>query len=417
MSSSLGPLGEGGKVVIIGGGPGGAGCAIALRHLAQARGINMEVILYEGKIFAHETHFNQCAGVLSPPIVSLFETQLGIEFPVHLVQRKIRGYVLHSDRQQIDLDGEEEISYAVRRVTFDQYLLEQAIRTGVEVIQSRVTDIEFDTDHVMVYSESKATRADVVVGAFGLDDGTARLLERRTSYRQPDFLHAVIVKIHPGEQAMAAFGDRIHAFLPSVEEIEFGAIIPKWNHLTIDVAGAAVTAESMDRFLDLPSVRSILPSPIDAHQTRLEYFKGKFPISPARGLFGDRYVVVGDAAGLVRPFKGKGVNAGIITGNRAAETMISTGVSRSAFERYYRSCREVTEDLPYGRMLRRLAILSSNYGMLDRVLRLAEQDDILRKALFYCVSAHKTYRTIFRETRSWGLAMRLIRTALQSREA
>ena len=36
---------------------------------------------------------------------------------------------------------------------------------------------------------------------------------------------------------MIAFGNRIHAFLPTSPRIEFGAITPKGNHLTINIAG------------------------------------------------------------------------------------------------------------------------------------------------------------------------------------
>ena len=38
----------------------------------------------------------------------------------------------------------------------------------------------------------------------------------------------------------------------------------------------------------------------------LDYHRGCFPVKPAKHLFGDRYVTIGDAAGLIRPFKGKG---------------------------------------------------------------------------------------------------------------
>jgi flavin-dependent dehydrogenase len=53
---SLGALQDSQTVAIIGGGPGGAACAIALKTLAAERGRQIDVILYEGKIFSGETH-------------------------------------------------------------------------------------------------------------------------------------------------------------------------------------------------------------------------------------------------------------------------------------------------------------------------------------------------------------------------
>ena len=66
--SKLGPLRDGGHVVIIGGGPGGAACATAVCRLAQSLGREIRVTVYEGKTFAGERHYNQCVGVLSPPL-------------------------------------------------------------------------------------------------------------------------------------------------------------------------------------------------------------------------------------------------------------------------------------------------------------------------------------------------------------
>ena len=112
-------------------------------------------------------------------------------------------------------------------------------------------------------------------------------------------LTSVVTKYHPGQDGMAAFGDRIHAFLPGTPGIEFGAVIPKGNHLTITVAGAAADAHRMDTFLHLPMVRHVLPCLENAGQFDtgdLSYFKGHFPRGLGRRIAGDRFVVVGDAA-------------------------------------------------------------------------------------------------------------------------
>ena len=202
----LGPLQSGNTVVVIGGGPGGASCAIALKNLAKMDRKQLRVILYEGKIFERGTHHNQCAGVLSPPIVEILETDLQVKFPWDLVQKEITGYILHSTNEKIHLSEESDPTYAVRRVTFDDYLLNQARERGVEVIQSRVTDVEIFSDRIMVYSESENKSADVIVGAFGLDDGTAKIFERATQYRQPRFLSSIVTKIHPGKEFMNIMG-------------------------------------------------------------------------------------------------------------------------------------------------------------------------------------------------------------------
>jgi 2-polyprenyl-6-methoxyphenol hydroxylase-like FAD-dependent oxidoreductase len=41
-------LSQGSRVVIIGGGPGGSACALALRRKAAELGVNLEITLIEG---------------------------------------------------------------------------------------------------------------------------------------------------------------------------------------------------------------------------------------------------------------------------------------------------------------------------------------------------------------------------------
>jgi len=398
MNDSLGPLTNGSTVVVIGGGPGGASCAIALKRLARAMACDLNVIIYEGKTFAGEAHYNQCIGVLSPPIENILEQQLDIPFPRHLVHRHITGYILHTDCHQVVLDGEDERSYALRRVQFDDYLLEQARQHGAQIIHSRVTDLEFHADRVVIYSESDNREAAVVVGAFGLDDGSTTAMARASTYRPPRFLESIVTKIHPPDEAMANFGNRIHAFLPRVPQIEFGAVTPKANHLAVNIAGAGVDASWMDYFLSWEPVRRVMPFIDRKHPIRLSdfhYFKGRFPISIAQGYFGDRYVLVGDAAGLVRAFKGKGINSACLTGLWAAKVIMTQGVSRAAFaEHYTRACREILTDLPYGRAVRYLVGLGGRLGLLERAITAAEGEPAIRAALFDAVSGHQPYRTI-----------------------
>ncbi|MEK7277061.1 MAG: hypothetical protein AAB342_05155 [Chloroflexota bacterium] len=395
----LGPLADGGRAVIIGGGPGGVAAAIALKQGARALGRELHVIIVEGKQFAGEQQHNQCAGVFSPPIVELLERGLQIPFPRHLSRGAITGYVVHTARREIILDGEAEPSVAMRRVQFDDYMLTAARERGVEVVAARVTGLEFHADRVVIYTENAPLAAEVVVGAFGLDEGTAVLFGHAVGYEPPRALSSVVTKYHPGDPGMAEFGSRIHAFLPSTPRIEFGAITPKGNHLTINIAGVAVDANVMNDFLTFPEVRRALPGLENAGRfdaNDLRYFKGHFPCGLARNFTGDRFVMVGDAAGLVRAFKGKGVTTATQTGIRAADVILRTGLSAEAFQTYRAANRDIINDLPYGQAMRRLTILGSRFGLMDIVLRAAERDAKLRQALFDSVSAHRPYRDVVR---------------------
>jgi flavin-dependent dehydrogenase len=415
LVQSLGPL-EGGHVVIIGGGPGGTACALALHRMSGELGRNIQVTIVEGKQFVGEMNYNQCVGVLSPPLPNLLWDRLGVKFPYQLQRSEISRYIIHTAREEITLNDKEQPSVALRRVQYDAYMLDQVKQRGISVIPARAYDLEFHDEHVVVYTDSGPIEAEVVLGAFGMDEGTSAMFTRMTKYRPPQSLSSIVTKYHPNQDAVDAFGPAIHAFLPAHPRIEFGGVTPKGNHLTINIAGSRVDADLMVSFLTLPEVRNILPSPDGDHgfaPQDLKFYKGRFPSSQAHGYYGDRYVLVGDAAGLVRAFKGKGVTSAVITGIRAAETILHHGISEYAFDDYYRSANmDIIGDLPYGQAMRHFTIILAHYHLLDPVIRAAKQNASLQSALFNAVSAHGPYRQVIKQSFHLNIVWAVLRAWL-----
>jgi flavin-dependent dehydrogenase len=397
-----GALPKNGHVIIVGGGPAGSACALALRRLSDQLDQKVRVTLLEGKQFAGEQHYNQCVGVLSPPLPELLEQELGIQFPIHLARGKITGYTLHSANEELALEDEGEPSISLRRVQYDAFMLDAVKERGVEVQSARAVDLEFHAGNVVVYTDNKPHAGDVVVGAFGLDEGSSSVFARVTPYCPPEALSSVVTKYHPGDEAMLRFGSHIHAFLPRHPRIEFGGVTPKGNHLTINIAGKTVDAPLMQAFLAQQDVRQFLPHFERAGKydpEDLRYFKGRFPYSEAQNYYGDRYVMVGDAAGLVRSFKGKGVTSAVMTGIRAAHSILEAGISRNAFHDHYRMAnQDILRDLPYGRAIRVLIILLSRSNLLGAVIRAARLDPLLRSALYGAVSGNTPYRQIWADS-------------------
>jgi len=389
---------DGGKVVIIGGGPGGTACALALLKFARQKAIDIDITIIEGKEFTEKRHHNQCVGVLSPPLPSLLEDTLGIPFPNNICIGEIKQYLLYNGGEKIQLNDEGEPSRAVRRVLFDAYMLEQVSARGIRIHPARAVDLEFHTDNVIIYTENTSIKADVVVGAFGMDEGSAAMFARTTVYHPPQGLDSVVVNYPISEREQEQLAGCIHAFLPANPRIEFGAITPKCDHLTINIAGRTVDTPLMRSFLEMTEVRKILPArdyQDDLREGKIVFYKGRFPRSLARGFYGDRYVMVGDASGLVRAFKGKGATTAIQTGIRAADTIINHGISRGAFQYHYRSANwDIIQDLPYGRFMRQVTLAMSNFGLMGIVLRAARKSSPLRSALFGAVSGHTPYRVV-----------------------
>jgi flavin-dependent dehydrogenase len=205
-------------------------------------------------------------------------------------------------------------------------MLETVKEHGIAVVSARAVDLEFHDDRVVVYTDSTPLEADVIVGAFGMDEGSSAMFDRLTPYRPPKALSSIVTKIHPSPEFMQAFGPCIHAFLPAIPNIEFGGMTSKGNHLSVNIAGSQVDTNLMELFLNQTEVRGLIPNspgnPGD-YLADIQFYKGRIPRSQARGYFGNRYVIVGDAAGLVRAFKGKGVTTAD-HGHPSGETSCST---------------------------------------------------------------------------------------------
>jgi flavin-dependent dehydrogenase len=404
-------LRTGARVTIIGGGPGGAACAIRLLHNARARGLDLRVRIYEPKSFPRQ--HNPCIGVLAPPTASLLRERLGIELPAQMIKRTIKGYRLHGDRADIELRAPsmEEPALMVSRSEFDHLLLEHAAREGAEVIPDRVTGLEFHPDNlehpVRVYSEGASHSADMIVAACGLDDGLLSVLEqaspRRASYRRPaEYMHSIIIKLPCDERYIETrLGGLIHAFLLSdLPRIEFGAITPKQGHVLVNIMGSKVRSTDMENFLLHRKVRTLLPR---FNLQQLDYYEGRAPVRHARHVTWDRFVAVGDATGWLRPFKGMGITTAIQTGTAAADVMLERGIDSVALEAYARRLRVLTEDHAHGRLLRRLCRTGMSMGVMDGVIELARTNEELYSILYHIISGQDSYRRIAHD---------LLRTAL-----
>lgn len=380
------------RVLIAGGGPSGVSCAISLKRLAAQTGRPVEIVLFEHKNFGR--HYNQCMGVLSPPFRQLLLDLLGLELPERIIQRRIFGYHLHTERASILLDEEErsEPSLATRRVEFDAFLNDAVREAGVEIHSSRVSDVEFGPESVNVFTEGGSYSGDILVGAFGLDCQMSDALNRRIGYKRPDFMETAVTKIHPGQEQVDSFGDTIHAFLVSTPGVEFASLAPKGNHITALVAGRRVSSVTLRQFLSSSYVREVMPYPFEI----TDMYRGSFPVSTAKRFYCDRFIAIGDAAGMVRPFKGKGINSAMLCGSHVARLIFERGVNARALAGIEKCAAEIIGDLWYGRATRWITGAMTRLGVFEPVIDTARRSETLHRALFDSVSGQDTYHNVWR---------------------
>jgi flavin-dependent dehydrogenase len=366
-------------VAIIGGGPAGSACAIKLAKLSKEKNLNINIFLFEGKDF--HRHHNQCVGILSPPLLEIFEKELDVKLPGHLIKSEVPGYELHTEKESIFLKSyhqESPKTFSVRRSELDGFLLNKAKEQGVKVIRSRVTDIEFCRDiyhdEVRIFAESTYLKADAVVCAFGLDSEMLERLKGATrKYRRPKrIMKTFVTRIDFPEKLLdKSYDKRIFVFLlSSIKHAVFGAVTVKDDHIVVNIAGEKITSLNLKEFIAINDVTHILP---DGIMDNINCFCGRFPSSPAKHPYGDRYVAIGDTTGWLRPLKGKGINLAVITGINAAKVMVNEGFSKKDFENYKKLCKEFIQDYKYGVFVRLGLRIAEKTGILNFIIRLAKK--------------------------------------------
>lgn len=389
----LRPLRSGQTVAIIGGGPAGSSCALALKREAEALGRHLRVVLFEPKDFRKES--NVCVGVLSPPFGHLL-SQLGLTLPPQIVQRRITAYELYTDSAHLVLperEDAEEQTLVVDRGDLDLFMLYSARGAGVELLQEAVADVKLARDGVTVLGDrGTSLYCDVVVGAFGLTRIGLSSFEARTLYQAPGLMRSLLTDIPiPDAEVDEHVGDHIHALLlASQPSVEFAALTPKRGHVTVNVAGPNIGPAELDVSIAHMQRLGLLPENLPATPR----YGNVFPAGPAHNIYRDRVVTIGNTSGLLRPLKGKGINAGLLTGMRAARAMLEAGISREAFDYFYEACRDITSDYYYGLLLRQLYRASRSLSALDAVIELAREEQILRRCFYNMVAGEGSYRDV-----------------------
>ncbi|MGQ9632180.1 MAG: NAD(P)/FAD-dependent oxidoreductase [bacterium] len=437
-------LKDGSKIAVIGAGPAGAFFADFAAHLAQEKGLNVSIALFDGKDFTQSGPggCNMCAGVISETLVNRLKAR-GIVLPEERVQRKIEGYYLRVKAGGFLLKhplGKRQITTVFRgngprfseqgkNISFDDYLLEHVRRKGLKVISTPVKRVELPPNpeepvRVIYGSEEESTfEADLAVGAFGLNTNMMDEMRKLNfGYRPPRTLNTWSAEIPLNDDFIRKnFGNNIFAYNWSTAKgLRFAGIIPKKDYITVNVIGKRdVEKENLVEFLNLPVVREKFPRDW-RWSYKVCYCSPKIATTSAKKPFTHRLVIIGDASSC-RYYK-NGIESAFITAQLAAETAFNLGISESAFLKgYFRRVKKIIiKDNFYGRILFKINNLVSGSAFLSGVLLKVATDEEghgrtkrMRDILWNMYTGNIPYKTIFLRFFSPILQWRLMTAILK----
>ena len=415
-------LESGSRVAVVGGGPAGSFFCSFLLETAARIGLELSVDIYEPKTYLQPgpAGCNMCGGIISESLVQYLGAE-GITLQSDVVQRGIDSYVLHMDAGSVRIDppGHEKRIAAVHRgrgprglvvqrwASFDGYLLELAQSRGAQVLSERVEKIDWIDGKPRITTKAGDSAVyDLLAAAVGVNGAGMKLFEGLgIGYQPPKTTKTYICEFLLGEDVIAEyFGGSMHVFLLDVPRLEFAAIIPKGEYVTIVLLGDSIDKTLVTNFLNTPEVRLCFPPDFAIPEEHCRCFPS-INIKGSPQPYFDRVVFVGDC-GESRLYK-DGIGGAYRTAKAAAKTAVFEGVSAESFRRHYAPvCRALATDNAIGKMVFKATGLIRKLAWARRgMLRMVAKEQYsgtgskrMSGVLWDTFTGSAPYRDVFRRT-------------------
>jgi flavin-dependent dehydrogenase len=471
-------LPDGARVVVVGGGPAGSFFAIHALRRARQLGKKIEVLILEKK---RELNFyqplrplvawegcNYCAGGISPRLDDALK-QNGLSLPNDIVEGSATAITLHGDWKSVELpipEGRKMLSVfrgsrprdrPGRYTNFDSYLLARATDEGARILAAEVRDVRAAPGGKPLIDYRLATaaggteetiEADFAVLAGGVNQSPGmrvqsdRLFQAIAAalpgFRPPEVRKALICEMQAEEDLLQYMKGEVHfAQYGSGElHIEMSSLIPKGRWVTVVLLGKSVDraeppqyGQIVERFLELPHIRRLLPK-----QARLKpvcLCHPNMTVGVARNALGHRIALIGDMV-VSRLYK-DGIFSAFVTATALADCVLQHGIDRPSLQRHYWPVvRGFHRDNRFGRAVFLLSRLVFSHPILSRIVYQAllterktkpKEQRPLANVLWRIASGDDSYRRIlaamFRPATVWlvivGGALATLRNYLTER--
>lgn len=289
-------------VVVVGAGPAGSTVALELSR----KGIRALLLEEHAQVGVPV----QCAGLVTP---RAFEMAGGTPA---LALNRIKGARIHSPTGRVlTLGGDRVRALVIDRSGLDQALVQKAQEKGATLsLGTRVVGLERLDGHVRLHLQRGErwsyldTR--LVIGA----DGSRSVI---AGCDRAGGQHNVVTAIGAEVETSGLDEEFAHVYLgQDVAPNWFGWLIP------VDSRHARIGVGTTERGRDLQRLLATFLStrePLRGARI-LRLYSGSIPLTPLRRFYSDNVMLVGDAAGQVKPTSGGGIYTGVIAARLCARS-------------------------------------------------------------------------------------------------
>jgi len=436
VSASRLELDSGSRVAVLGGGPAGSFFSYFLLEMAQRVGIDLHLDVYERRVFSvvGPAGCNMCGGIISESLVQTLATE-GINLPTSVVERGIDSYVLHMDVGDVRIDTplhEKRIASVHRGAgpkglkeakwdSFDAHLQQLALAKGAHVIQGRVDDVSLSDGRPQLRKKDGESQTyDLLAVAVGVNTATLKAFEKLPiQYESPKTTGTYISEFFLGEELVEKyFGTSMHVYLLNIPRLEFAALIPKGDYVSLCLLGRDIDKPLVQAFIDSEEVRRTLPPGWQLPETFC-HCSPKINLQCAPKPYADRIVFIGDS-GSSRLYK-DGIGAAYRTAKAAAATAVFEGISEEAFKKHYwPACRGIETDNKIGKLIflvtrqiqRRRFERRGVLRMVSKEQKMKQGTQHMSMVLWDTFTGSAPYREIFLRTLHPGFFLVFLREIL-----
>ncbi|UCF09683.1 MAG: NAD(P)/FAD-dependent oxidoreductase [Candidatus Bipolaricaulota bacterium] len=345
-------------VAVIGGGTAGA---VAAREAARS---GARTVLID--VHPPEHGRPVCAGLVSPGTPQL------LEIPASVVRGVIRGAVIHGPAAtRLHLRGDEPKAVVIDRAAARAALLSLACAEGAELLApARATAVMPGVVKMELPEGTAEIEAAVVIGA----DGPASTVARCLGLSPPDPVLSSLQVTIPVEERV---DDEVRLFVGRDVAPGFFAWTAPAEEGRLRVGLACVSPHRPEPFL-----RRLLEERYpEAGSDDLALESAPIPLGPPPETVADGGLLVGDAAGQVKPLSGGGISTGArcakLAGRLAAWAALARRTTRgdlAVYEGQWR--REIGAEIAFGKEIHRMRCALTD-DQLAAALRAADEPSLL----------------------------------------
>lgn len=296
-------------ILIVGGGPAGSTLAYNLRNTS------LKIAILDKKTFPRQ---KVCAGWVTPEVMRVLNIDLE-DYANGRVLQKISGFKI-SQLGQTQVESSypgEPVSYGIRRIEFDYYLIQRC--SAELILDEAFKKMDKNSDGWLVNDKYQAK---LVVGAGGHYCPVARAIDSKGISELAVVAQEAEFEMNARQKQNCTIKEEVPELFFTPDLMGYGWVFRKGDFLNIGLGRedkSKLSAHVKD-FCEYLTEQGKIPDDITAKYNGHAYLLYNHA---ARDMVADNVLLVGDSAGLAYPQSGEGIRPAVESSMLAAEVIRS----------------------------------------------------------------------------------------------